>query len=236
MKIIKSIISIFGLWFVVVITSEGKIPFVVPVLHQFIKDWDAILIHTLYSSMRVVLAITISIILGTSIAIAMVRTKVVDELINPFVNAWYPIPKAALTPIFIIVLGLGEVAKVSLLVFVTIFPIIIAVRKSILNFPTQYIRIINCYNIDSKQLIFKVYLRGCAKELLVTAKLIVGIAVAVLYLAESSFGSAQGIGYYISRNMGVNQPGVLVGIIMLSLIGVILFAIIDWLERRYIKW
>lgn len=236
MKIIKTIISIFGLWFVVVITSDGKIPFVVPVIHQFIKDWDAIVVHTFYSAARVILAIVISITLGTSIAIAMVRARGVDQLLNPFVNAWYPIPKAALTPIFIIVFGLGEVAKVSLLVFVTIFPIIIAVRKSLLNFPKQYTRIINCYNITGNQLIFKVYMRGCAKELLVTAKLIVGIAVAVLYLAESSFGSANGLGYYISRNMGVNQPGVLVGIIMLSLIGIILFAIIDWLEHRYIKW
>ncbi len=236
MKIIKNLISVLGLWLFVSVISAGKVPFIVPVIEQFIKDYDKIAIHTAYSGFRILLAILISIGLGTSIALLMVRNKVADQLLNPFVLSWYPIPKAALTPIFIIVLGLGEVAKVGLLVFVTIFPIIIAVRKSILNFPVQYNRIITAYDIADKDLIFKIYMRGAAKELLVTAKLVVGIAVAVLYLAESSFGSANGIGYYISRNMGVNQPGVLVGIIMLSLIGVILFKVIDKLESKYIKW
>lgn len=236
MKIIKSVVSVLGLWLFVSIISAGKVPFIIPVAKQFIKDYDKIIIHTAYSGGRVLIAILLSIIGGTSIALFMVRNKVADQLLNPFVISWYPIPKAALTPIFIIVLGLGEVAKIGLLVFVTIFPIIIAVRKSILNFPSQYNRIISVYDIDDKDLIFKIYLRGSAKELLVTAKLVVGIAVAVLYLAESSFGSANGIGYYISRNMGVNQPGVLAGIIMLSLIGVLLFKIIDKVEAKYIKW
>lgn len=236
MKVIKHIISILGLWLIVSIVSGFDIPFIIGVLSQFGKDYDQVLIHTVYSSLRIIVAIAISILLGTSIALWMVRNKIADDLLNPFINSWYPIPKAALTPMFIMVFGLGEVAKVSLLVFVTIFPVIIAVRKSILNFPTQYTRIINVYNVSGRDLMIKIYLKGALKELLTTIKLVTGIAVAVLYLSESSFGSAKGIGYYISRNMGVNPDGVILGIIMLSLIGVALFTIIDVIERKYIKW
>lgn len=236
MKLVKSLLSIWGLWLVVSLLTGGDVPFLIPVMDKFISDWHQVLIHSMYSALRIIVAIIITVTLGTTIALLMVQNKLADEFINPFINSWYPIPKAALTPMFIMVLGLGEVAKISLLVFVTIFPVIIAVRKSILNFPKQYNRIIKVYNISSKHLIFKVYLRGALKELLVTVKLIIGIAVAVLYLSESSFGSAKGIGYYISRNMGVSPEGVIVGIIMLSLIGVILFKLIDALEAKYIKW
>lgn len=236
MKIIKYLISVLGLWLIVSVVSDGQVPFIVPVLNQVVKDYDKLVVHIGYSSFRVIAALLFSVILGTSIAVLMVRSKLANQFLNPFVISWYPIPKAALTPVFIIVLGLGEFAKIGLLVFVTIFPVIIAVRKSILNFPSQYNRIISVYAISDKDLIFKIYLRGAARELLVTAKLVVGIAVAVLYLSESSFGTANGIGYYISRNMGVNQAGVITGIVMLSLFGVCLFKVIDLLESKYIKW
>lgn len=233
---VQTILVTLIIWGIISIVTNGELPWVLATINEIINNIDQLLIYTFYSGMRIIISLIITIILGVTIAIVMVNNRQIDRIINPLVDAWYPIPKATLTPIFIIVLGLGEVAKISLLVFVTIFPVIIAVRKAILSFPVEYTRLIRVYNIDKKKLVTHIYLKGTLRELLTTIKLVIGIAVAVLYLSESSFGASKGLGYYISRNMGVNQAGVLAGIIMLSLIGYALFKLVDYIDEKYIKW
>ncbi len=224
------------LWLGLTILSDGELPFIYPVVSEFTSNFSKIITYSLASAMRIVVSLIISLGLGVTIGLIMVERSKADVILNPLINSWYPIPKATLTPIFIIVFGLGEFSKISLLVCVTIFPIIIAVRGKILNFPSEYKRLIRIYNIKGHDLLLKVYLKGCIKDIIITIKVVIGIAVAVLYLSESSFGASLGLGYYISRNMGVNQAGVVVGIIMLSAIGLGLFKLVDLLEQKFIKW
>ena len=63
-----------------------------------------------------------------------------------------------------------------------------------------------------------------------------GIAIAILFFAESIAGST-GLGYFIMESWGmVAYPRMFAGIIALALLGVVVYLVFDILERRATAW
>ena len=71
---------------------------------------------------------------------------------------------------------------------------------------------INDYNIDRKTVILKIYFRAILKDLLAVLKIASGTTIAIIYLSESSFGTMKGLGYYISKNLAINNYNTFAGI------------------------
>ncbi|OPY04189.1 MAG: putative aliphatic sulfonates transport permease protein SsuC [Syntrophorhabdus sp. PtaB.Bin184] len=64
----------------------------------------------------------------------------------------------------------------------------------------------------------------------------VGTAVAVLFLVES-IATSEGLGFYIIDSWGrAEYATMFVGIIALSIIGIIMYEIFELLERKFCKW
>ncbi|MFV0246351.1 MAG: ABC transporter permease [Mycoplasmatales bacterium] len=229
------IISIL-LWNIISLLSNNNVPNIFNVYDQFTKQYDVVLTETLYSLLRLVVGIILSIIIGLTIALLMFENKTTDKLLTPIVYAWMPIPKVALTPIFIILFGLGEFTKILLIISIVVVPIIVQVKSCLSSIPKENFQIIEDYNISKRSTILKIYFRAISYELFAVLKISIGTSIAILYVAESSFGTQHGLGHYISVNMGTNVDGMLLGIVILSFIGLILFIIVDELQRRMCKW
>ncbi len=73
--------------------------------------------------------------------------------------------------------------------------------------------------------------------MLTALRVSVGIAVAVLYVAEL-YATRQGLGYYIFLQGSTlfNYPAMYAGIVAMALLGLGLYFSIDWLERRLSPW
>ena len=67
-------------------------------------------------------------------------------------------------------------------------------------------------------------------------RIVTGTAVAVLFFVES-IGTNRGLGFYIIDSWGrADYAAMFVGIIALSVIGIVLYEAFDLLERRLCKW
>ena len=82
-----------------------------------------------------------------------------------------------------------------------------------------------------------VYLPASVPAMLTALRLSIGIAVSVLFLTES-FATTSGLGYYIMIESWsrVAYPEMYAGVLAMSLLGLGLYYLADWLERRLAPW
>lgn len=145
---------------------------------------------------RLAMALLISAAIGLTFGIMLGVIPVVRATLAPFVAAISMIPPLAVLPILFIVVGLGEVAKVALMV-IGITPVIIrdlALRAS--ELPAEQMIKAQTLGASTWQLILRVVLPQTWPRLLDALRLTLGAAWLFLIAAEA-IASTEGLGYRI---------------------------------------
>ena len=196
---------------------------------------DEIFIHTAYSMYRILLGTAISVVFGTAIGYLMGFYEVVDKLLSPALYLTYPIPKLALLPIIMLLFGLGETSKVTVIVLIVIFQVIIASRDAVKSIPSEVFHTLYSLGASNIDIFKKIIFPASLPRLFSALRVSFGTALSVLFFAET-FGAQYGLGYFIMDSwMRVNYLDMYSGILVLSLCGFILFLLADKLEHRKVK-
>jgi NitT/TauT family transport system permease protein len=193
-------------------------------------------IHSLYSLYRIFAGILVSMIIGIPLGLSMGYFKGIDDLLSPMVYFLYPIPKIALIPIVMLLLGLGDGAKIFMIMLIIVFQIIVAARDAVKDISRETYH--SFYSLGAgKWSIFKhIILPASLPGLLTSIRISLGTAISVLFFTET-FGTQYGMGYFIMDAwMRVNYLEMYAGIVMLSLIGGALFFVVDMMEKKLCRW
>ncbi len=230
--------AVILMWYLASLLIHSRIipsPFVV-VLNTLEIFKDKIFIHCLYSLKRIFWGILLAIAIGWPSGICIGYFKWLDKFLSPLVYFFYPIPKIAFLPIIMLMFGLGEKSKILIIILIIVFQVLISVRDSIKNLdPRYYYPLIS---IEAKPLdVFKhILIPASLPRLLSSVRIALATSISVLFFAET-FGTTYGLGYFIMDAMlRINYVDMYSGILILSLMGFFLFAVIDWIEKNLIKW
>jgi ABC-type nitrate/sulfonate/bicarbonate transport system permease component len=74
---------------------------------------------------RAGMGLTLSVVIGTMLGVAMAWWKPVNVLLSPLVEIFYPLPKSALIPVTVIWLGYGDGSKILLIFLGCMLPVTI---------------------------------------------------------------------------------------------------------------
>lgn len=193
-------------------------------------------VHVLYSLMRILEGIAISIILGVPLGFLMGYFEKIDKLLSPLVYFTYPVPKIALLPVVMLLFGLGEASKLIMIVLIIIFQIIITSRDAVKAIPADTFRSLQSLGASRVQMFSEIIVPASLSEVLTATRLALGTAVSILFFTET-FGTEYGMGYYIMDSwMRVNYLDMYSGIVVLSFMGFIIFTLIDALEHYICSW
>lgn len=195
-----------------------------------------ILIHTGVSLLRLIAAITLALLVGVGIGLAMGLNKTVDQLLSPVLYILFPVPKVALLPILFIFFGLGEVSKVSLIFLIVIFQITLMVRDAIHGIPANILLAARVMHLEGWAFLRHVILPCISKTVISGTRISAGTGIAVLFFAEN-YATTQGLGYFIMNSWSlIDYVNLYSGIVFLSLLGGAIFYLLDLLERRFCNW
>jgi NitT/TauT family transport system permease protein len=145
---------------------------------------------------RILAALAISAIIGVVLGLAMGVIPYVRVTLTPFIAALSLIPPLALLPILFIVAGLGELAKV-LLIIIGVAPIMardLALRVA--ELPPEQIIKAQTLGASTWQLIVRIVLPQLWPRLIDALRLSLGSAWLFLIAAEA-IASTEGLGYRI---------------------------------------
>ncbi|MBS4461412.1 ABC transporter permease [Aerococcaceae bacterium zg-B36] len=197
---------------------------------------DKLLPHTLISYTRLIVALVISSLVGGLIGISCGLFPKVEVLVIPIVDLFYPIPRIAFLPLFLIWFGLGEISKVIVMVAVSVFYFILPVHRAIKQLPTTYHLIAQTLDLNRWQWFYHVVLPACLPAFFTALKLTVGAAMAALFFAEN-VASTTGLAYYIMNAWSFgNYPAMYAGIVLLCVMGGLIFALLNYVEQCVTPW
>jgi NitT/TauT family transport system permease protein len=194
--------------------------------------WDALL-TTLYPF---TIGMLISIFGGIVIGVAMAQWKLLECILDPFVNAMYAIPRVALVPLIMLWAGLGVPSKVIILVSIAIFPVIINTFAGIRDVRHSMLEVGRAYCATDAQIFFKIVVPSAVPFLMTGIRLAVGLGIIGIVVAEF-FTAQTGLGGVIIRYSNLFATAkMFVPIIVIGLLGVILTELVRLCEMRLSRW
>ncbi|HMN46953.1 MAG TPA: ABC transporter permease [Povalibacter sp.] len=193
-------------------------------------------LDTWASLQRILIALGISAAIGLAVGLAIGAIPYVRALAAPFVAAVSMIPPLAILPVLFIVLGLGEVAKIVLIV-IGVAPVItrdVALRAS--ELPTEQLIKAQTLGASSWLLSSRVILPQLWPRLIDAVRLQLGCAWLFLIAAEA-IASTEGLGYRIF----LVRRYLAMDVILPYVVWITLLAfLMDWLlrvaRRRLFPW
>ena len=225
-----------GWWITALIVKSPALPTPDAAIGVLFANVGEILPYFATSAFRVVVSLAIGTVLAVPLAQVCARSHTLDTLFAPVLYLLYPIPKVVLLPILLVLFGLAGAPKVVLIALTVFFQVLVAVRDAVHAVPESAqvaVRSLGGTRFDEYR---HVTVPATLPAVFTSLRIGVGTAIAVLFIAEAMAGST-GLGYYIMNSWSsVNYPRMFAGIIAMAVLGVVLYAIFDALERRLTRW
>lgn len=182
------------------------------------------------------LGITLAISAGIAIGVAMGRIRMVEWVLEPYVNALYSTPSIALIPLFILWFGVGLTSKVIIIFTLSVFIVIINTFSGVKNLSQSVIDIGTAFAANERQIFWKVVLPAALPFIMTGLRLAVGRAVLAMIVAEF-FTSIVGLGGMIVKYGNFFETAkMFVPIIVVSLLGVGFVELTKYIERKLAPW
>jgi len=232
--ILLAALALLVLWEIIaLILNRDILPAPTAVLAAFVVQVPRSLgWHFLVSAWRVVASITLSVLLATPAGLALGQYPRVNRFMAPVVYLTYPIPKIVLLPIVILFLGIGDASKIAIIFLVLFFQILVVVRDQASALRPELLYSVRSLGAGRRALLRFVYLPATIPAILTSVRLSIGTAIAVLFFTES-FATNAGLGYYVIVDTfsRIAYPEMYAGVVAMSVLGLVLYFIVDWLER-----
>tara|TARA_R110002072_G_scaffold296916_1_gene469258 strand:+ start:9412 stop:10140 length:729 start_codon:yes stop_codon:yes gene_type:complete len=208
------------------------------VLEAFRELWDSGLLfqHLAPSLSRLAVGATLGATVGIGVGVIIGLFSYMRAGLVPVVAAIFPIPKIALLPLFVIWFGIDEASKYALIAFGTFTPTVVATYGAVDNVDRSLIRMGQSFGLSWWSIVRKIVLPGAMPGILSGLRISLAIAIILLVAAEM-LGAQYGIGAYILQAGSLyDLERLFAGVVILSLLGVTMSAVIGLIERRLLGW
>jgi len=195
-----------------------------------------LLVHVAASLRRLALGFALGALAGVAVGIAVGFFSMAEAVGGPLIAATFPIPKIALLPLLILWLGIGEVSKVAVIALGVFFPMAINTHAGVRQADPLLVRAAVSFGAGRWSVIRKVVLPSALPMVFAGLKLGAGTALLLLVAAEM-IAVESGIGFLVMHagNLMATTK-LMVGIALLSLLGVLSHWALTGLERLVIPW
>jgi taurine transport system permease protein len=192
--------------------------------------------HSKTSLWRVMRGMFYGSLIGIPIGFAMGLNSKLRGIFDAPVELFRPIPPLALLPLFIVWFGIGDGTAVNLLIFASVWIMIIAARAGARTVNLSKIRAAYSLGASKSQVLRRVILPNALPELFTGVRVAFGVSWGTLVAAEL-VGAETGLGSMIfdARN-NLRTDVVVVGIIVIAVIGVLIDVVMRFAESKLIPW
>lgn len=184
------------------------------------------------SMLGFVIAIAVAVPLGLFIA----WYRHVAEVLSPLLSVFLNTAAVALLPVFTLILGIGDVSKISIIAYASFWPVLYNTISGAKNVDPLLIKSARSLGVSNIRLFQKVVLPAAVPTIFTGIRLAGAASILVLITTEF-VGAKAGLGYLISTSQFNFQiPQMYAGILTISAIGVTFNYLLVFLERRASRW
>jgi len=167
---------------------------------------------------------------------ALGRSPQLARIFEPYLMAFYGVPKIALAPLFIIWFGIGMGSKIALASIMVFFLVFYNVFAGVRSVDRELVNLTLVMGANQRQLTYHVYLPAAAPYVMLGMRMAIPYSVIGVIVGEFT-SSTQGLGLFIHEASATYDPaGVFAGIVILLGFVMAAGALAGRFERRLLRW
>jgi NitT/TauT family transport system permease protein len=236
----------FALFVAVLVLWEGvsrilKLPeFVLPpptaILEVLIAHQRDLSLAAYVTATEVLYGFILSALIGAAVALVIARFARFGRALYPLVVLFQTVPKVALAPLFILWFGFDLAPKVLLIVVIAFFPVAINMLVGLQTVDPNLIALMRSVGASGNEILRRIQIPNSLPYLMAGLKVAVTLAVIGAIVGEFA-GAQAGLGYMIQFASTQMQTSlVFAALVEVSILGLLFYYVIEWLEKRYINW
>jgi len=195
-----------------------------------------LLSHIGISLTRIAAGFAMGALSGMILGLLMGVSRLMRAAIKPLVGVIYPIPKIAILPLVMLIFGLGEPSKYVIVAIGVFFLVLLNTMAGVMNIDKIYFEVGRNYGARRFDALLTIAIPGALPLIFTGLRLAWGTALLLIVAAEF-VSSRSGVGFLIWnawQTFAVEE--MYAGLLTISALGLVSFAIFDVIERRLVPW
>lgn len=185
------------------------------------------------SLLRILVGFAVGSALGVVLGLMLGASPVARAANEPFVHFFRFVPPIAWFAPLLLWLGSGEVAKIALIVYTTVFLVGLNTMAGVQAIPKDKIRMAGAFGASRRQTFAWVTIPASAPYIFNGMRIAMGNSFMTIVAAEM-LAAQEGLGYLVNRGLlFLNTATVFSAIITLGLLGFATDRLFQWLIRRF---
>ncbi|MER5864680.1 ABC transporter permease [Kitasatospora sp. NPDC002040] len=213
-----------------------------PPVSEVLEAWLGLLdsgqlaVNTWASLARSFSGFGLAVVIGVPLGLLIGWYRPVANLLSPLLELFRNTAALALLPVFVLILGIGETSKISIVLYACLWPILLNTISAVRSVDPTLLRLARSLDLSPVRLFQKVILPASVPVVFTGIRLAGAVSILVLVAAEM-VGAKAGLGYLINASQyNFAIPQMYAGIVTISVIGVVFNQLLVWLERRFTAW
>ncbi|WP_159614680.1 ABC transporter permease [Glutamicibacter sp. JC586] len=213
-----------------------------PPLHEVLQQlWKMIisgdlLTHVSASLGRSAIGFLLAVVIGVPVGLVVAWFSKVGDFLNPLLEVFRNTAALALLPVFTLLLGIGELSKVSIVLYAAFFPVLLNTILGARSVDPLLIRAGRTLGLNNFEIFSKVVLPASV-PIIFTGIRMAGTSAVLVLIAAEMIGAKAGLGYLITNSQASFLiPKMYAAILTVAVLGFVVNAALVALERHFSRW
>jgi len=200
------------------------------------RQFPAIMDNSWQTLLLTLVGFVIAVVLGVVLGVAIGTSRLVYRGLYPVLIGFNSVPKVAVVPVFVIWFGAGVMPAIFMAFLTSFFPIAVNIATGLATIEPELLDVLRSLGARKSQILRKVGLPRALPYFFASLKVAVTLAFVGTIISET-VAANKGIGYLMmAATSNFDTPLVFAGLIVVSAMGIAMYAVFAWLEHRMTFW
>ena len=188
------------------------------------------------ATMDLVTGYVLAVVVGVVLGVLMGRNRLLEKVLNPYINFMQATPLVALVPLIVIWLGIQFPARVAVVFILAVWSVMINTSTGVKGIPRVLMDVARVYHLSEMRIMREIALPNAVPHIFAGLRIALGKALIGMVIAEMEI-SIVGLGGLLSDyGNQFKTDYLLAGIFTASIVGVITAILLEWSLARFFPW
>ena len=193
-------------------------------------------VHGLATLVTTLIGFVAAVSVGMILGILVGSSRLFYSALYPLLDGFNSVPKAALVPVLVIWFGAGTIPAVITAFMLSFFPVVANVATAFATIEPELLEVMRSLGASRRDMTFKIGIPRSLPYFFASLKIAITLAFVGSVIAEIVAGNS-GIGnVMLIASSNFNVPLVFAALIVVGMMGIGMYAIFDFFERRMTSW
>lgn len=229
------------IWWLVAISgmvASGQLPAPNKVLDAMVDGFanKGLLVDVRLSVLRVLIGVAIGCAAAVPVGFLLAWYRTLRGMFDPLVSFFRALPPIALIPLVIVYLGIGETARLSILIYAAFFSAVVVIYEGVSAIDDIYVRAGRSMGASEFELFRHIVVPLTVPQILVAVRVSLGVCWATLVAAEL-IAARRGLGASIQNAANFFRlDDIYAGIILIGLSALLMDRLVSLVMNYLVRW